>query len=219
MKKINKKILLLTSLVCLIPLILGLILFNRLPDLLASHWNVSGIVDAYIPKLTFIIGFPLLMVFINFLVILATTLDPKRKHNSDQLVSFSYWIIPLLSLVVSTITYFFALGFPVNVSLIVTILCGLLLAVIGNYMPKIKPNYTIGIKVPWTLNDDDIWYATHRFAGPLWVIGGLLIIIYPLFTPPKLSFVLFLLTILILTIVPIFYAYLKAKSSSNKKEK
>jgi uncharacterized membrane protein len=86
-------------------------------------------------------------------------------------------------------------------------LIGLLFTVIGLLLPKIENNYFVGIKVPWTLADPENWNATHKFAGTLWVIGGLLIFAIS-FIAPKTTFPISLAIILIMSFVPMIYSYL-----------
>ena len=97
-----------------------------------------------------------------------------------------------------------ALGYKVAVGLIVPFIIGLLFIVIGNYLPKTKQSYTMGIKLPWTLDSEENWNRTHRLAGFLWVIGGVLFIIAALL---KLDFWVDVVILLIMTLVPTVYSY------------
>ena len=84
------------------------------------------------------------------------------------------------------------------------IFLGLLFAIIGNYLPKCKQNYTIGIKIPWTLHSEENWNRTHRFAGRIWVAGGLIIMLTGFYG----SFVIFFSVTLLIALVPILYSFL-----------
>lgn len=79
-----------------------------------------------------------------------------------------------MTLILVPITLFTGLGYDIPIADIVPALVGLLLIVVGNYLPKSKQNYTVGIKIPWTLNNETNWNKTHRLAGYVWIIGGLL---------------------------------------------
>ena len=177
MKKINYKILLFSTLICLSPIIIGVYLYNQLPANMPSHWNINGQVDGYLPKNIAVFLVPALMAAINGLVIVATQLDPKRISNPDKIVNKIYWLVPILSVFISVITYRVALGHEVDVGTFVVAFVGILFMVIGNYLPKIKQNYTIGIKIPWTLNNEEVWFKTHRLAGTIWFGGGFVILI------------------------------------------
>lgn len=177
MKKINHRILIISTSICLAPILIGLYFYNQLPDLMPSHWNISGEIDGYLPKNIAVFGLPVFMAAINCLVIVATQLDPKRQSNPDKLVNKIYWMLPILSVLLSAITYRVALGHDVDVATTVVAFVGIIFMVIGNYLPKIKQNYTIGIKIPWTLNSEDVWFKTHRLAGTIWFSGGLIIFV------------------------------------------
>ena len=102
-----------------------------------------------------------------------------------------------------TFTYLIALGYGVRMEMMMPIFIGLIFTVIGNYMPKCKQNYTIGIKIPWTLNNEENWNKTHRFAGFLWVVCGIAIML----TGFLGNFWIFLPIALVMVIVPVIYSY------------
>ena len=113
------------------------------------------------------------------------------------------WLIPVLNIVLCTITYLTVAGLPVSVDIVMPIFMGLLFVIIGNYLPKCKQSYTVGIKVPWTLNSEENWYRTHRFAGILWVIGGFL----GMATAFVGGFVAFMVIMALMTVAPVVYSY------------
>jgi len=84
---------------------------------------------------------------------------------------------------------------------------GLLFAVVGNYMYNIKPNYFAGIRLPWTLENEDNWKKTHMLAGKLWFAGGLLVALTALFLPDKIALIFTFSIIILLTIIPTVYSY------------
>ena len=177
MIKKNWKVLLITSVVILLPILAGLILWNKLPEQIPSHWNAAGEVDGWCSKLFAVFGMPLILLAFQWLCVLGTGADPKKQNHPQKIVHLVLWIIPVLSAVLHTIVYMVALGQAVRMEVVMPVLIGLVLAIIGNYLPKCKQNYTIGIKIPWTLNSEENWNRTHRFAGRLWLIGGILIML------------------------------------------
>ena len=168
----NKWKIIISSLVTLLPIVAGLILWDKLPDMVPSHWGPTGEVDAYSSKEFFVFGLPLLMLGLNLLCTVASGLDPKNKNHEGKPLILVYAIIPALTILLSAVTYFAALELTIPVLNMVIAAFGLMIVVIGNYLPKCKQNHTIGIKVPWTLASEDNWNRTHRFAGIVWVIGG-----------------------------------------------
>ena len=108
------------------------------------------------------------------------------------------------------VTLFYNLGFAVNIQMIVLIGMGILFIFLGNYMSRIRLNYTMGIRTPWTLASEEVWRQTHRLAGPLWFIAGIIVIILA-FLPGNLAFILMMIIIAIVALVPILYSYLLYK--------
>lgn len=204
MIKKNLKTLVITSLVILLPVLAGVILWNQLPDQMPSHWNLSGEIDGWSSKAFAVFGMPLIMLAFQWICALGTGADPRKGNHSDKVVTLVLWMIPVISTVLHVITYMVALGNEVRVEVIMPVLIGLILAVVGNYLPKCKQNYTIGIKLPWTLNSEENWNKTHRFAGWLWTICGLAIIL----TGFLGGFWIFFGIMLIMVLAPMLYSYL-----------
>ena len=208
--KKNKWKIIISSLVTLLPIVAGLILWDKLPDMVPSHWGPTGEVDAYSSKEFFVFGLPLLMLGLNLLCTIAAGLDPKNKNHEGKPLILVYALIPALTILLSAVTYFAALELPIPVVNMVIAAFGLMIVVIGNYLPKCKQSYTIGIKISWTLNSEKNWVATHRMAGKLWVIAGALIILTALL-PAKLIIWFFIPILLASVIVPFVYSYIYYK--------
>ena len=203
MIKKNWKLLVVTSVVIALPILIGVILWDRLPARMPTHWNATGEVDGWSSKPFAVFGLPGILLALHWLCVLGTTADPKKRNHSEKLLHLVHWIIPALSVVLGAVTYLTALGQPVRIEVLLPLLTGLLFTIIGNYMPKCKQNYTIGIKIPWTLESEENWNRTHRFAGRLWFLGGLLII--------ATSFLgnvwIFLTITLVMAFIPFPYSY------------
>lgn len=204
MIKKNLKTLIISSVLILLPVLVGVILWNQLPEQIPTHWNVDGEVDGWSSKAFAIFGLPGIMLAAQWLCALGTGADPKSKNHSEKVLQLVLWIIPVLSNVLLAITYATALGKSIPVEIIMPVLIGIVFIIIGNYMPKCKQNYTIGIKIPWTLNSEENWNKTHRFAGKLWVVCGLLIVLSGFFG----GFWIFAAVALVMVLVPVIYSYL-----------
>lgn len=207
MIKQNKTKLIMTSIVILIPIIIGMILWNELPDTVATHWGINNEANGFSSKAFAVFGFPVVLLVIHWFCMIATTFDKKSKNMNPKVLSLVLWICPVVSLLMSAVVYLTALGKEIKVGFIVILFMGVLLMTIGNYLPKCKQSYTMGIKLPWTLKDEENWNKTHRFAGVLWVIGGILIIATAVFE----SFIIFFSIVLLMVIVPTVYSYLHYK--------
>lgn len=212
MIKKNLPKLIITSLIILIPIVIGLILWDKLPDQVPVHWNMSGEVDDYATKTQAVFLMPLVLVAFQWICVLGTSLDPKKQNINDKMFTLVLWIIPIISLLCNSMVYATALGHKVSVEIIMPLFMGALFIIIGNYMPKCKQSYTMGIKLPWTLDDEENWNKTHRMAGFLWVIGGIIVMA----TAFLGAFWLFFIVLIPMVIVPTVYSYLLYKKS--KKE-
>jgi len=204
MIKKNWKLLTVTSLIILLPMAVGLLLWNQLPESIPSHWNAAGEIDGWSSKAFVVFGLPLLMLGIQWLCLLGTAADPKRQNHPEKILQLVFWIIPVISVALFLVTYAVALGKEVRVEVVMPVLVGLVLTIVGNYLPKCKQNYTIGIKIPWTLDSEENWNRTHRFAGRLWVVCGLVLMLTGFFG----GFWVFLPVVLVMVLVPLGYSYL-----------
>ena len=166
-----------TTLSTLLPILFGLIVWNRLPEQIATHWGANGQADGYSGKAFAVFGMPCILAVLQLFVSFITLNDPKRRNIHKKPLTLTFWIIPVMSVIVNGITYAAALGMEIEVGIIISILVGILLIALGNYMPKLQQNYTIGIRVPWTLNSTENWNRTHRLGGKTFILGGFLLII------------------------------------------
>ena len=135
---------------------------------------------------------------------IASSLDPKHKNYHPKMLRLVLWICPVISLVLNSLVYAVALGYALNVEIILPLLVGITFLIVGNLLPKCRQSYTMGIKLPWTLNNEDNWNKTHRFAGQLWVICGVAVMA----TAFLGSFWLLLGVLIVMVVVPTVYSYL-----------
>lgn len=174
----NYKItIIITTLITLLPILFGLIVWNRLPEQIATHWGADGQANGYSGKEFAVFGMPCILAAFQLLVSFITLNDPKRRNIHKKPLTLILWVIPVMSLITNGITYAVALGVEVDVGIIVSILVGILFIALGNYMPKLQQNYTVGIRVPWTLNSTENWNRTHRLGGKMFILGGFFLII------------------------------------------
>lgn len=204
MIKKNLKVLIITSIVILLPMLVGVIFWNQLPERVPMHWNISGEVDGWGSKAFLVFGMPLILLAVQWLCMLGTAADPKKQAHSEKVIHLVLWIIPILSAVLNVVSYLTALGKPVRIEIVMPVFMGLLFVIIGNYLPKCKQNYTIGIKIPYTLNSEENWNKTHRFAGWLWTVCGIVIMLTGFFG----SFWILFGVTFVMAIAPIVYSYI-----------
>jgi uncharacterized membrane protein len=206
MLKDNRKTIILTSIVTLLPILAGLCLWKRLPDVMATHFGLNNEANGFSSKAFAVFGLPLILLAVHLFCAFVTSKDPRQGNINPKLFTLVLWICPVVSLFVAAVVYPFNLGLPMDVGLLAGVLLGALFLIVGNYMPKTRQNYTIGIKIPWTLADEDNWNRTHRLAGRLWVAGGILMLLMALtgHAYPALMIAL----ILIIVIAPCVYSYM-----------
>ncbi len=205
MIKNNKWKAILSSLLILLPMVAGLILWDALPSSMNSHWGPNGI-DGRGEKAFLVFGMPALMLGIHWLCLGLTALDPQQKGQGKKALGICFWIMPTLNIVITGSIFGLALGKEVNMLVIMPLLLGAMFAFLGNYMPKMKQNFTMGIKLPWTLRNEENWNKTHRLAGKLWVAAGLLMMV-TVILPMKWMLAAFFVIILVSCIIPMVYSY------------
>ena len=205
MKNKNMEIVL-TTLICLLPMLAGVLLYSRLPEQVPTHFDFSGEANGWSSRTFAVFGMPLMMAGFNLFLQFALRTDPKRQNMSHALRTISIWTIPVLSVLVYALVMRAALGYTTPTETIVPLLVGVLFVIIGNYLPKTKQSYTMGIKLPWTLASEENWNRTHRLAGFLWGNGGILLILLSLLR--LWNTWTFLLVIIPMSVVPMIYSYL-----------
>ena len=177
--KNSKWELLLTSLVCLLPLFAGAALYPRLPETMATHWDFSGNANGWSSRAATVFGLPLFILALHLVCFYAESRETKKNTN-PVLRTVLLWFCPAVSLLGGAVTLGTGLGYEMHISTVVPVFVGLLFLILGNYLPKIRQNRTMGIRLPWTLASGENWNRTHRLAGFLWVAGGLLLILLTL---------------------------------------
>lgn len=200
-------------LLMLAPLVFVLFNWKSFPDKVPTHWNIEGEVDRYSGKWGLFIG-PGLSFAIYFLLLFLPRFDPRKKNY--DLFSGTYWIIRIIVAAIlallGMVTALASLGMQINVALIVetAIVCMFLL--LGNQMGRIRPNYFVGIRTPWTLSNEEVWMKTHRLAGRIWVFLSLLMLPVGFLVSIKIMFILFIVYIVVLVAVPLVYSWRMHKS-------
>lgn len=204
--KSYKKTLIVTSLVALLPILWGLLLWNKLPMALTTHWNAYGQADRTSSRSFVVFGMPLILLGFQWFCIVATALDAKNRGRNRKPLTLMLWVIPILSNVVIGMMYAVSLGKEISPVGVILVFTGILLAAIGNYLPKCKQNSTLGLRTYWTLRSEENWNATHRFAGKVWVAGGIVMALLA-FLPNTIQCWAMLADILVLIALTTLYSY------------
>lgn len=187
----------------LILIIFNILFYDKMPAELPTHWNFRGEVDDYSSRFDAMVLTHGFLVVMNIFACFMLDNDPRNKKQKNFLMTLSKLAMPAIMIVVYTITVMVGLGRDVNVSVIIPLFVGLLFIAIGNYLPKTRRNYTMGIKLPWTLNSDENWRRTHRLGGICFIIIGFCLIISVFLK----SEIIFIASLIIGTIIPSVYSY------------
>lgn len=194
----NKKAIVLMWVIALLPAVLVFLAMPHLPERVPIHWGLSGEADSWgSPATLWLLAAagPLMAALFQFL----PRLDPKRENYGkfQGLYDLFGVLMPTLELVVMCLTLSEALQpgkLPIGKA--ITILVGLLLMVVGNMMGKLKPNWFMGIRTPWTLSDPDVWNRTHRLGGWVFFLSGMAAVILALLAPMEVCFTVLMILIL-----------------------
>ena len=197
----------------LLPIIYLVVNWNILPESMPIHFDVHGDPNGYGSRMVYV----WMPVGLYFLMLLLPRIDP-RKANYKVFEGSYYKLRLILAVFIGLINAGVIWGVINNSNAIHKFLPAsifLMFMLIGNYMGNFRPNYFVGIKVPWTLNSDEVWIRTHKLAGKLWFWGGLAgILLY--FITERLDWVIIPLTIL-LVLVPMVYSYIIYQKAGDKK--
>lgn len=202
-----KKQLLISSIIILLPIVFGLLLWDQLPDTFATHWGVDGQPDGWSSKAFAVFAMPILLVAMQFFCLWITEKTNRGNEQSPKVMNLIFCIMPVLSLLCNGMVYAIALGKSWDWAALMPIVLGLLFAVIGNYLPKCTRNTTIGIKVIWALSNEENWNVTHRLAGKLWVAAGIGTMFSALL-PTAIGYPIMFVMLIGAGAVPTLYSYL-----------
>ena len=202
MKDYRSKLVLSTA-ILLLPIAAGLLLWEQLPAEIATHFGPDGQANGWSGKPFAVFGLPLFLLAIHWLCLFATLHDPKKANVGRKMLGLLFWIVPVISCIMMGMIYGIALGMAINLVLITNALIGVVFLIIGNYMGKTHQNYTVGIKLPWTLHSTENWNRTHRVGSLCFLAGGLLLLLNMWLLSPLMLLPVILLTVLI----PVIYSY------------
>jgi len=215
MSKYFKELVLWTMIV--LPYVYLATIWNELPEKVPTHFNIEGQANGWSSKtaLLFIPGE--LSIGIYLLMLIIPALDPKRKiqQMGDKFYTFRFMITLFISLLVTYLLYLGKVGSLKDPNILIALI-GALLAMSGNYFQTIRPNYFIGIRTPWTLENEQVWKRTHLLGGRIWMIGGVLIIIFSFIITNNHALIITFSTFLsIMVIIPVVFSYTEFRKERN----
>ncbi len=190
--------------------LIGALLYSHLPDMVPTHWNVNNQIDGWMPKIYGAWLMPVIALIITLFFPLLRKIDPESKNYEKFAKTWEVFQLTIVGFFayMYAITSYVALNNDKSylVGRLVMLGMGIMFIILGNYMGKIRHNYFVGIKTPWTLADPEVWQKTHRLAGWIFVAAGLLILLMSLFWMQYI-WPLFIAIIVTIVIIPMFYSY------------
>jgi uncharacterized membrane protein len=194
-----------------IPFFYAYYLYPNLPNKIPIHFNLQGEVDGWgsresIFLMPFVMG--LVSVFVFFTLTNIKKIDPKRYPNTDNRIFKTFGLFTVVFLTCLSLFILFGTAHTeIKMSKLIFTLLGLAFAVMGIYLPKLKQNYFVGFKLPWTLESEDNWNETHKLAGKIWLVGGLLQTVLSIFLRNEAGFILFMSITAIMVLIPVAYSF------------
>lgn len=206
MKKWNKKQFIITTIVIFLPMIAGFLMWNRLPESLTTHWGASGEADGSMGKFAAITSIPGIIFAMHLFCLFMVQLDPKVDAQSEKALLVAYWAMPLTSLFAGFMVLGSAMRSTFQPMNWLNLFFGILFMICGNYLPKCRQNSTLGIRLPWTLTDEENWRRTHRLGGYAFLSGGLILLMSS-FLGAALQLPLMMVVLLSICLLTTLYSY------------
>jgi uncharacterized membrane protein len=191
--------------------------FNSLPDSVALHFGADGQPDRFGNKSELWAALLIMMVVSLFVYLVMTNIgkiDPKKQtlQSKSLMQRLGMTTVAFISLINIYIIYS---SYNSTNGKFVFVMIGVFFALIGNYLNNIKPNHFVGLRLPWTLENEDNWRKTHQFGSKIWVGGGLLIAFMAIFLSPKIMVNSMLTILVIMVLIPSIFSYQYNKGSKN----
>ena len=181
MWKTYKKTIILTIVLILLPMVVGVVLWEKLPEMMATHWGMNNEPNGWMSRPMAVFGLPIICAVLQILAVVATEKDKRKENLHRKSVAMVLWIVPVVTWVCSAVTYGYVFYEKINVGLICCLLVGLLFIALGNQLPRQMQNHVFGIRTKLTLSDEDVWRASHRFGGWVMTLGGVVVVLCALF--------------------------------------
>jgi uncharacterized membrane protein len=195
----------------------GLLLWNRLPDQMASHWNVNDQVDGYMSKFWGVFLMPVITLGMFLLFLVIPNIDPLKANIAQFREAFNLFLTLIVGFMVyvHTLTLLWNLGYTdFGLGRAMMPALGVLFIFVGYMLRKAKRNFFIGIRTPWTLSSDRVWDETHRIGAMLFTISGVLALLGSFFGGTT-AFVMIMVPILGSTIFLVIYSYILYQRETN----
>jgi uncharacterized membrane protein len=194
-----------------IPIIYTISVYSALPQTIPIHFDMEGNPNGYAGKDSIWVVMLLMSAVSAGVYLLIKNLpkiDPKKTAGqSPEMYHKIALVLVVFLCAISLMIVYAGVHGSISINHLMLPLLGLFFAVLGNYMHSIKPNYFVGFRTPWTLENEDNWRKTHQLVGKIWVPGGVLITLGSLLLPAKAAFIFFIAMVILMVIIPGIFSY------------
>lgn len=194
--------------VLLADLAFGLWALPRLPERVPVHWNVAGEADGFGPAWQLAVLMPAVALVLWAILLVVPLADPLRRNYArfPRTLRLFRWVVPLMTVALHLVVAAGQLGAPLDAGRGIQVVLAVVFVVMGNSMGRLKHNWFVGIRTPWTLASEEVWTRTHRLAAPIWVAGGL-VQLAGAFLPGAAGAGLFAASLAAMVLVPTGYSF------------
>lgn len=209
----NTKMALFIWLLCLIT---WLISFSFLPNEIAMQYNNDGSVSWAINKFLGALIFMAIVTFIYVYYLIFPIIDPKKRNYKSFSSTYSLIVTTILIIVyfAEILIIVSNIGVTMSPNIVINLVLALLFIVVGNYFQKIRTNWFIGLRTPWTLSNEKIWKKTHRFTGRIYITLGIIFVLLAFFNAP-INWITIIIIILLASLLPFVYSFIVYKKNTN----
>jgi uncharacterized membrane protein len=199
-------------LIVLAAVVASVVVYPKLPTTIPTHWDMLGRPNGWSSRLWGAWVMPIFLLATYALMRVLPAIDPRGSNYAKFGGAFDGIIVSIMLFMLGmhVIILRAALGNPVAMQRVVPIGVGVLLIVIGNLLPRARPNWFVGIRTPWTLSSDRVWEKTHRVGGRVFVVGGILIVLGAL-AIQQWAHVVLIAVIMVCAATVLIYSYVEWK--------
>lgn len=204
----TRNTIILSILLIIIATVASGLVYNKLPEMAASHWDANGQVNGYLPRFWAAFLMPLMSIGLLFLLLAVPSIDPLKANIAKFRNYYNAFVMVVIvfMLIIHGITLAWNLGYDqFNISNAIIPAVGLIFIFAGIMMAKAKRNFFIGIRTPWTLSNDTVWEETHKLGSKLFIGAGIVSFLSAFFG--EIGFWIMFIVIMIAAIIPIIYSY------------
>jgi uncharacterized membrane protein len=203
----NRKIVWTAAVLALVATALSIAFYSRLPDPVPTHFDLQGTPNGFTPKPIGAFILPFIIAVVGLILSVLPAISPRGYTMEAFGRVFEIVAITIIAIVfaIGVVALLQALGWRPPLDRVIQPLVGVTLIVAGNFMGKLRRNFFIGIRTPWTLADEEVWFRTHRLGGPLFVVAGIVLMVAPFFGA---GMSLIIPVLLLAALIPVVYSYL-----------